>query len=100
MKDVLACSLFGANPARLPNRWLKSSATCSPLYLSLYDVQSPSIMAPSSPTTTAFINYRCAPSSVIRMHHGKKAALKMPSDECVDRKSVVYGKGVHRATRK
>jgi hypothetical protein len=59
------------------------SATCSPLYLCLYDGQSPSIMAPSSPTTTAFINYRCALSSVILMHHGKKAALKTPSDECV-----------------
>jgi IS30 family transposase len=66
-----------------PNWWLKSSLIYSPLYRWLYVVQSPSIMAPSSPTITNCINFRCAPSSVILMRHGKKAELKTPSDECV-----------------
>src|SRR5262249_52181187 len=68
----------------LPSLWLKSSPICSPLYPCPYVVPSPSITAPSLPITTDSINYRCAPSSVILMHHGKKAVLKTPSDECVE----------------
>ena len=71
-------------PSKAADRWLKSSATCSPLYLCLYDGQSPSITAPNSPITTDFINYRCALSSVTLMPHGKKAVLKTPSDACVE----------------
>src|SRR4030095_3149782 len=84
MKDVLACSLFAVNQTKLPSLWLKSSPICSLLYPCPYVVPSPSITAPSSPITTDSINYRCAPSSVILMHPGKRAVLKTPSDECVE----------------
>src|SRR5206468_12214700 len=45
---------------------------------------SPLIMALSSRTITASINYRCAPFSATLMHRGRRAALKTPSDACAE----------------
>src|SRR6266511_747424 len=84
MKDALVCSLLAVNPIRPLILWRQSSLSYFVLCQSSYVVPSPSIMALSSLTITASINYRCAPFSATLMHRGRRAALKTPSDACAE----------------
>src|SRR2546422_5512473 len=84
MKDALVCSLSAVNPIRPLILWRQSSLSYFVLCQSSYVVPSPLIMALSSRTITASINYRCAPFSATLMHRGRRAALKTPSDACAE----------------
>src|SRR5438093_4163221 len=84
MKDALVCSLSAVNPIRPLILWRQSSLSYFVLCPSSYVVPSPLIMALSSRTITASINYRCAPFSATLMHRGRRAALKTPSDACAE----------------
>src|SRR6266496_2874984 len=84
MKDALVCSLLAVNPIRPLILWRQSSLSYFVLCQSSYVVPSPLIMALSSRTITASINYRCAPFSATLMHRGRRAALKTPSDACAE----------------
>ncbi len=76
--------LVVVNPIRPLILWRQSSLSYFVLCQSSYVVPSPSIMALSSLTITASINYRCAPFSATLMHRGRRAALKTPSDACAE----------------
>src|SRR5207237_2773538 len=84
MKDALVCSLSAVNPIRPLILWRQSSLSYFVLCQSSYVVPSPLIMALSSRTITASINYRCAPFSATLMHRSRRAALKTPSDACAE----------------
>src|SRR5207237_1485981 len=84
MKDALVCSLSAVNPISPRILWRQSSLIYFVLCQSSYVVPSPLIMALSSRTITASINYRCAPFSATLMHRGRRAALKTPSDACAE----------------